>query len=92
MHPDVVLCHPGALPGGDVELPVVEREVALGSGLAHDPVRLGAALADLATSGSVGRAGGGNARLRFASRERAGPRPPQAADDERPPEQIEERA
>jgi uncharacterized cofD-like protein len=92
VHPDVVLCHPGALPGGDVEVPVAEREVALGSGLAHDPVRLGSALADLVTFRSGGRAGGGTARLRFGSRERAGPRPPQAADGERPPEEIEERA
>ena len=47
LHPDVVLCHPGALPRGDLELPCVEKAVARDDGLAHDPVRLAAALADL---------------------------------------------
>ena len=44
---DVVLCHPGALPTGRLDVPKVEREVARDDGLAHDPVRLAAALADL---------------------------------------------
>jgi uncharacterized cofD-like protein len=44
---DVVLCHPGALPRGDVAVPVVEVPVADDAGTAHDPVRLAGALADL---------------------------------------------
>lgn len=47
VRPDVVLCHPGALPLGRPVVPVVEREVAADSGLGHDPVRLAAALVDL---------------------------------------------
>jgi uncharacterized cofD-like protein len=45
--PDVVLCHPGALAVGAVDVEVVEAAVAAESGLAHDPERLGAALAAL---------------------------------------------
>ena len=44
---DVVLCHPAALPRGEVDVPCVERPVARDDGLAHDPVRLAAALVDL---------------------------------------------
>ena len=44
---DVVLCHPGSLPRGDVEVPCVEVPVAHDDRLAHDPVRLAAALSDL---------------------------------------------
>lgn len=44
---DVVLCHPGALPTGDVPVPCVERAVARPDGAAHDPLRLAAALRDL---------------------------------------------
>ncbi len=44
---DVVLCHPGALPLGDLNVPCVERPVARDDRLAHDPARLAAALADL---------------------------------------------
>jgi len=44
---DVVLCHPGALPLGDVDVPVVERPVATAGGAAHDPERLAVALRDL---------------------------------------------
>ncbi len=44
---DVVLCHPGALPRGDLAVDCVERPIARPDGLAHDPVRLAAALADL---------------------------------------------
>jgi uncharacterized cofD-like protein len=51
VEPDVVVCHPGALPGQpDVE--VVSRPVARPHGLAHDPVLLGEALAAL-----LGRSG-----------------------------------
>lgn len=44
---DVVLCHPGALPCRPMGVPCVERSVARDDGLAHDPLRLAAALADL---------------------------------------------
>lgn len=44
---DVVLCHPGALPKGALDVPCVERPVARDDLLAHDPVRLAAALSDL---------------------------------------------
>ena len=44
---DVVLCHPGALPKGALDVPCVERPVARADLLAHDPVRLAAALSDL---------------------------------------------
>jgi uncharacterized cofD-like protein len=44
---DVVLCHPGALPKGSLDVPCVERPVARADGLAHDPRQLAAALADL---------------------------------------------
>jgi uncharacterized cofD-like protein len=44
---DVVLCHPGALPRGSVDVPCVEREVARDDGLGHDPERLAAALVGL---------------------------------------------
>jgi uncharacterized cofD-like protein len=44
---DVVLCHPGSLPIGNLDVPYVEKPIARHDGLAHDPVRLAAALADL---------------------------------------------
>lgn len=44
---DMVLCHPGALPMGSPAVPCVERPVARDDLLAHDPVRLAAALSDL---------------------------------------------
>lgn len=44
---DVVLCHPGALPVGNLSVPCVERPVADDSGSVHDPLRLAAALQDL---------------------------------------------
>jgi uncharacterized cofD-like protein len=48
VEPDVVLAQRDSLPRGDVGVPVVEADVARPDGLAHDPVLLGAALADLA--------------------------------------------
>jgi uncharacterized cofD-like protein len=42
---DVVLCHPGALPLGDLDVDVVEAPVARGSSSVHDPELLAAALA-----------------------------------------------
>ena len=47
INPDVVVCHPGALPEGTVDIEVVTKPVARPSGLAHDPVLLGQALAAL---------------------------------------------
>lgn len=47
VEPDVVLCHPGALPRGELGVECVERPVADAAGTAHDPVKLAAALADL---------------------------------------------
>ena len=44
---DVVVTQRGALPLGDVTVEVVEADVARDNGLAHDPARLGAALAAL---------------------------------------------
>ena len=45
---DVVLCHPAALPArASSSVEWVERPVARPDGLAHDPGRLAAALADL---------------------------------------------
>jgi uncharacterized cofD-like protein len=44
---DVVLCDPAALPVGHLTVPSVERALAEPDRLAHDPVRLAAALADL---------------------------------------------
>ncbi|MGH9280153.1 MAG: gluconeogenesis factor YvcK family protein [Acidimicrobiales bacterium] len=44
---DVVLCHPGSMPCGDVGVPCVERPVARDDGAAHDPLQLAAALRDL---------------------------------------------
>lgn len=44
---DVVLCDPHTLELGEIDLPVVEVPLARPDGLAHDPVRLAAALADL---------------------------------------------
>jgi len=52
---DVVICHPGALPSGQLETEVVSRPVARPNGLAHDPVLLGSAL-------SAVLGGGGEAR------------------------------
>lgn len=45
---DVVVRHPGSLPGGDLDVPSVELPVARADGLAHDVELLGAALRDLA--------------------------------------------
>lgn len=47
VEPDVVLCHPGALALGAVDVEVAEAPVAAAHGLAHDPARLGEALAAL---------------------------------------------
>lgn len=47
IEPDVVLAQRGALPLGDVGVEVVEADLVRPEGRAHDPVRLGAALADL---------------------------------------------
>jgi uncharacterized cofD-like protein len=44
---DVVLCHPGALPLGDVDATVVELPLARPASATHDPALLGAALATL---------------------------------------------
>ena len=44
---DVVLCHPGAMPLGDVTVECVQRPIAGADLTAHDPVRLAAALSDL---------------------------------------------
>lgn len=44
---DVVLCDRGALPKGEINLPCVEATLAEPDRLAHDPVRLAAALFDL---------------------------------------------
>jgi hypothetical protein len=69
VHPDVVLCQSGSppatqpVPSGPV---VVEREVAASSGLVHDPVRLGTALAGLIEPPvDGGRAWRAPGRLRF---------------------------
>jgi len=47
IEPEVVLAQRSGLPLGDIGVPVVEAAVARPDGLAHDPVLLGAALADL---------------------------------------------
>ncbi|MHB8671467.1 MAG: gluconeogenesis factor YvcK family protein [Acidimicrobiales bacterium] len=47
VHPDVVLCHPGALPRGNLQLPCVEAVVAGPGHAAHDPALLAAALSGL---------------------------------------------
>ena len=44
---DVVLCHPGGLPTGDLAVRCVERPVARPGLTAHDPGKLAVALADL---------------------------------------------
>jgi uncharacterized cofD-like protein len=44
---DVVLCHPGSLPEGRLDVECVQRPVARPDGAAHDPALLAAALADL---------------------------------------------
>jgi uncharacterized cofD-like protein len=44
---DVVLCHPGALPLGRVDIECVQRPVARADGLVHDASLLASALADL---------------------------------------------
>ncbi len=44
---DVVLCHPGAVPVGRVDVECVERPVARHDGSGHDPALLAAALEDL---------------------------------------------
>jgi uncharacterized cofD-like protein len=51
VHPDVVVCAPGALPHSrwsDAGIEVVEADVARPHGLAHDPVKLGEVLRSLA--------------------------------------------
>jgi uncharacterized cofD-like protein len=47
IEPDVVLAQKGALPLGEVDVEVVETDVARPHGLAHDPAKLAAALAHL---------------------------------------------
>jgi uncharacterized cofD-like protein len=47
VEPDVVVCHPGALPAGAVQARVVEQPVARDDGLAHDPARLSDVLRSL---------------------------------------------
>jgi uncharacterized cofD-like protein len=47
IHPDVAVAHEGALALGDPGLPVATGDLAGPDGLAHDPARLGAALAGL---------------------------------------------
>ncbi len=47
VHPDVVLCQPTGRPSPEVSIPMVEQRVADEAGTAHDPVRLGRALAGL---------------------------------------------
>jgi len=47
VQPDMVVCHPGALPVGDVDVEVVTTPVARPNGLAHDAALLGDALAAL---------------------------------------------
>ncbi|MGH9158132.1 MAG: gluconeogenesis factor YvcK family protein [Acidimicrobiales bacterium] len=42
-----VLCHPGSMPLGRLDLECVQRPVARADGLGHDPVRLADALSDL---------------------------------------------
>jgi uncharacterized cofD-like protein len=44
---DVVLCHPGALPTGELDAEVVELPLVRGSAGAHDPDLLGSALASV---------------------------------------------
>jgi uncharacterized cofD-like protein len=44
---DVVLCHPAAMPLGDLEVPFVEQPIARPDLSAHDPALLGVALAAL---------------------------------------------
>jgi 2-phospho-L-lactate transferase/gluconeogenesis factor (CofD/UPF0052 family) len=44
---DVALCDTSALPLGNPGIPVVDVDLARPSGLAHDPVKLASALADL---------------------------------------------
>jgi uncharacterized cofD-like protein len=57
VHPDVVLCQRGGLVRGECSVPVVEDDVAVLGGSAHDPARLGRSLARL----SGARATGGRA-------------------------------
>lgn len=47
IHPDVVLAHAGALPIGDVDVEVVEVDMAGANGLVHDAAALGPAIAAL---------------------------------------------
>jgi uncharacterized cofD-like protein len=44
---DVVLCHPGSLPVGRLDVECVQRPVARPDGTGHDPALLAAALRDL---------------------------------------------
>ncbi len=44
---DVVVCHPGSLPKGRLDVECVERPVARPDGAGHDPALLAAALGDL---------------------------------------------
>ena len=56
IEPDVVLCRPGALPSGRVDVDVVEHTGRPPDGLAHDPALLGGALSALVGS-VVGHSG-----------------------------------
>lgn len=47
VHPRLVVAQPGSLPMGDVDVDVLEADVAGPNGLLHDPERLGAVLAGL---------------------------------------------
>jgi uncharacterized cofD-like protein len=47
IHPDVVLAQPDALPAGDVDVAVVEADLAGSNGLVHDPAKLGPAIRSL---------------------------------------------
>ncbi len=58
VHPDVVLCHPGALVQGDCGVEVVERAVAVAGALAHDSALLAAVLAGLVPRREAPRADG----------------------------------
>lgn len=44
---DVVVCHAGGLPVGDLDVEHVQRPLARGDGMAHDPRLLAATLSDL---------------------------------------------
>lgn len=58
IEPDVVLCQAAVLSVSDSRVPVVERHVADDAGTAHDPARLGPALAGLVAWRTTGCAQG----------------------------------